>query len=155
MQTSSDLPDYIIHSSEKICGFFKEYRFLSNFYTCLNGIWYEGLKYQTVEHAYQCAKFPSEERINLITLNVKQIKRAGNSINLPLDWEHNKFNIMYQLVAQKFCNHHNLREELISTGNKYLEERNNWGDLYWGTNENGIGDNKLGKILMNIRSVWL
>jgi predicted NAD-dependent protein-ADP-ribosyltransferase YbiA (DUF1768 family) len=33
-----------------------------------------------------------------------------------------------------------------------LEERNSWGDSYWGTDINGVGENNLGKILMDIRS---
>lgn len=42
-------------------------------------------------------------------------------------------------------------ELLMATGNKYLEERNWWGDLYWGRDKEGNGENMLGKLLMEIR----
>jgi hypothetical protein len=39
---------------------------------------------------------------------------------------------------------------LQETQNKYLEETNHWNDTFWGVC-NGIGENRLGKILMEIR----
>ena len=39
---------------------------------------------------------------------------------------------------------------LQETQNKYLEETNHWNDTFWGVC-NGIGENMLGKILMEIR----
>ena len=47
----------------------------------------------------------------------------------------------------------NLARMLIDTGYKHLEERNDWGDVWWGTNEKGIGENNLGQILMNVRKM--
>jgi predicted NAD-dependent protein-ADP-ribosyltransferase YbiA (DUF1768 family) len=38
------------------------------------------------------------------------------------------------------------------TENYKLEERNNWGDIWWGVNINGEGENNLGKILMKVRN---
>lgn len=36
------------------------------------------------------------------------------------------------------------------TGNRELIEENTWGDTFWGT-VNGVGKNKLGLILMDVR----
>jgi predicted NAD-dependent protein-ADP-ribosyltransferase YbiA (DUF1768 family) len=56
-------------------------------------------------------------------------------------------------VFSKFLINKDLRQKLVETGDKYLEETNNWGDAYWGVYED-VGNNKLGKILMATRSYW-
>ena len=43
-----------------------------------------------------------------------------------------------------------MMEKLILTGDSYLEEGNTWNDRYWGVC-NGVGKNKLGEILMQVR----
>jgi predicted NAD-dependent protein-ADP-ribosyltransferase YbiA (DUF1768 family) len=60
---------------------------------------------------------------------------------------------MHDLVMQKFSIPE-LSKMLLSTGNKYIEETNTWGDTYWGVC-NGVGENNLGKILMSIRHCLL
>ena len=40
---------------------------------------------------------------------------------------------------------------LIQTGDSVLIEGNTWGDRVWGVC-NGVGENRLGRILMKIRS---
>ncbi len=56
---------------------------------------------------------------------------------------------MLTLIRQKF-QRFDLQEKLLVTGNAYLEEGNTWGDRIWGT-VNGEGENRLGKILMQVR----
>lgn len=43
-----------------------------------------------------------------------------------------------------------LNKKLIETKNYYIEETNNWHDYYWGVC-NGVGQNMLGNMLMEIR----
>ena len=43
-----------------------------------------------------------------------------------------------------------LRNLLLATGDEELIEGNYWGDTYWGVC-NGVGQNKLGKLLMQVR----
>lgn len=43
-----------------------------------------------------------------------------------------------------------LRKWLLETGEEELIEGNNWGDKFWGQ-VNGIGENHLGRLLMEIR----
>ncbi len=57
---------------------------------------------------------------------------------------------MTDLVRQKFQDPE-LRAALLATGNRYLEETNWWGDTFWGVC-NGAGENRLGMILMAIRT---
>lgn len=49
-----------------------------------------------------------------------------------------------------------LMSELIDTYPKQLIEGNNWNDRYWGVcNKTGIGQNQLGKALMEIREYYI
>lgn len=57
---------------------------------------------------------------------------------------------MYEICKAKFSQNTELKKRLLSTGNEHLEEGNTWGDKIWGT-VNGVGENRLGKILMRIR----
>ena len=66
---------------------------------------------------------------------------------------------MKSLLIQKFDRDLNPEnyQKLMMTGDKYLEETNYWNDIFWGVakkdlNEQGVGENNLGKLLMEIRS---
>ena len=58
---------------------------------------------------------------------------------------------MLELVRDKFTGNYALKAQLLATEDEHLEEGNWWGDRYWGTCE-GVGENHLGKILMQVRS---
>ncbi len=131
-----------------------EYRFLSNFYLCPVEI--EGISYPSSEHAYQALKTDDQkDRQRIAGLSTPgQAKRAGALISIPRDnptWDSRRYKIMCRVVRAKFVQNPYLRKLLLDTGNGDLEEGNSWGDRYWGK-VNGVGKNKLGKILMKIRS---
>lgn len=65
-------------------------------------------------------------------------------------WENMKQKYMYDICKAKFEQNPDIRQKLLDTGNRHLEECNTWNDRYWGT-VNGKGENNLGKILMRIR----
>ena len=85
-----------------------------------------------------------------VNLNPSDAKRLGRSIRLRDDWELVKYDIMYEICKAKFEQNADLKEKLLATGDKYLEEGNTWNDRCWGTCK-GIGENHLGKILMRVR----
>lgn len=66
------------------------------------------------------------------------------------DWEEVKDGIMYGIVLSKFSQNETLKHKLLSTGSEALVEGNRWKDTYWGVS-NGVGENKLGHILMEVR----
>ncbi len=136
--------------TKPIAGFFKEYRFLSNFWPSV--IDYYGIRYPTVEHAYQAAKcVQHSERVAISKLKTSgQAKRAGRKTNIRSDWEEIKLGTMEILVYEKFDNHEDLKRLLLQTGDAELVEENTWGDTFWGRC-NGVGKNHLGKILMKVR----
>lgn len=127
-----------------------EYAFLSNFYPSF--ITDEDyITYPTVEHYFQAMKTLDKGVRFYIAIQATpgKAKRLGRRLDLRPDWEFIKDSIMEEALRIKFSNP-KLRKALLDTGDEYLEEGNTWGDQYWGVC-NGVGKNKLGKLLMKIR----
>lgn len=144
--------DYIIHDENQIKGFFGDYRFLSNFH--VGEVIFEGDKYPSSENAYQAAKCTVlSDRNQFMTCSPSQSKKLSKTISVRENWHSYKYDIMAVIVLDKFYRNIELREQLVNTGKRYLEETNHWGDVYWGVC-NGKGENKLGKILMGVRAIW-
>lgn len=144
----------MLTAREPILEFQGEYRFLSNFWPCqvrLDGDWYP-----SVEHAYVAAKTrdPVLRQQIRATKTAGSVKRLGRMIDLRTDWDACKFEVMEDLVWQKFRLNDVLADSLLSTGQALLEEGNQWGDRVWGVSPagSGTGQNRLGKILMEVRS---
>lgn len=91
-----------------------------------------------------------EVRKLFVNLNPSYAKKLGRVVKLRRDWELIKDNIMYQLCLAKFEQNAVLIDLLLATGEAELEEGNFWRDTYWGVC-NGVGLNKLGLILMQVR----
>jgi ribA/ribD-fused uncharacterized protein len=136
-----------VHDKDNIKGFFGEYRWLSNFEPCL--VEYDGLVFQSSEAAYQAAKI-LENRAIFIGLSASESKKLGKRLPLRKGWDEMKTSIMEEILFNKFNKNSYLREKLLATGSKYLEETNWWNDKFWGVC-NGTGENNLGKTLMKIR----
>lgn len=58
---------------------------------------------------------------------------------------------MRDAVREKFRAHQDIQTVLLETGDEEIIE-NAPNDYYWGCGANGSGQNKLGKILMEIRA---
>jgi len=127
------------------------YAFLSNFAPIPGGVAYEGVRYPTVEHAFQAAKTtdPAQRAMILALPTPGQAKRAGRTVSLRPDWETRKLSVMAALLRQKFAREP-FRGLLLATGSAELVEGNTWGDRFWGVD--GSGENHLGLLLMAIRS---
>ena len=151
------IPYYAVHKDGEIHGFFGPFRFLSNFYILANGVTFEELSYPSVEHGYQAAKWPHNQRLQFLDISAGQAKRLGRMApNFDArKWNKKKVEVMRALVFQKFQNNPNLRKMLMEMDGYVMSERNSWGDTFWGTNEQGEGDNNLGKILMNVRDKFI
>ena len=127
-----------------------EYRFLSNFF-CPSPVTLDGVVYPSVEHAYQAAKTLNPfERQMFIPITCGQAKRLGRKVTLRPDWEEVKIDVMRSLLKQKFAEGTELRQMLDLTKPEELVEGNTWKDRFWGVCE-GVGENWLGKLLMEIR----
>lgn len=119
------------------------------------GVEMEGAWWPTVEHYFQAQKFEDPAYRDKIRKanRPKDAKALGLTRKLPLrsDWEAVKEEIMYAAVAKKFMTHAPLKELLLSTGDAAIIE-NAPMDYFWGAGQDGTGQNKLGKILMRVRS---
>lgn len=127
--------------------------FLSNYSPCPNGVTLFNIRYPTSEHAYQAQKVP-DRRIWAIFANLAtpgDARALGQVVKLTDVWEANKVDTMYRVVMAKFTQNHDLREQLLETGEEHLVETNTWGDKFWGECPAGTGENWLGRILMRVR----
>ncbi len=149
---------YIIHDNLCIKGFFEEYRWLSNMHSC--DVMYDGILYPASENAYMAAKFVDDfNRIKFINLTAIQSKKYWINNYKKLDpdiltksWNTKKYDAMKLILLDKFTRNNDLKNLLINTDNKYIEETNHWFDAWWGVDcRTGIGENNLGKILMWVR----
>ncbi|MBS9439923.1 NADAR family protein [Photorhabdus noenieputensis] len=119
-----------------------------------HGLAVNGVYWPTVEHYFQANKFFDVNiRENIRRLNLpRDAANAGRDRKKPLrtDWEEVKDNIMRFAVLEKFKQHKEIREILLSTGNTRLIEHTK-NDFYWADGGDGSGKNMLGIILMEVR----
>ena len=136
--------------SEQITKFRGVNSFLSNFY--YSPVYYNGIRFSTVEHAFQAAKSNDVKTQKLFAIipTPEKTKKFGKTVQLREDWETVKVPIMKDLLKQKFSKSP-LKEMLMKTNGIELVEGNTHGDVYWGV-VNGQGKNTLGKLLMEVRS---
>ena len=132
-----------------------KYAFLSNFYASV--VQEDGITYPTIEHYFQAQKTlnPFERKEIAAAATPGQAKRAGRNVTLREDWEEVKDDVMLQGLRLKF-NIEELANMLIATGDAALVEGNWWCDNTWGSCacpkcENTVGENRLGKLLMQVR----
>ncbi len=111
--------------------------------------------WRTVEHYFQTMKFHDNDyRKNIRSCGrPKDAKALGmtRKIQLREDWEHVKDQIMLEAVRKKFRTHDVPRRILLETRDAKILE-NAPMDAYWGCGPDGQGLNKLGEILMRVRS---
>lgn len=140
--------------TKNIYGFQKHYRWLSNMWPVEFEV--NGIKFMSSENAYQASKFAGQrEKIEKLAkmpaLNTKKFVR--DRVNNPWsteDFDNKKLKFMKLFLKKKFENPC-LRQKLLNTGTVHLEETNDWNDTYWGCCPQGVGENNLGKLLMEIR----
>lgn len=102
-----------------------KYDFLSNFYPCT--VQYMGYVYMNSEAAFQAQKCP-ERAAEFIGLNIGQAKYLGRRVQLRLDWEQVKVNIMYEILVAKFSNPE-LMSKLLQVEGEIVED-NTWNDRF-------------------------
>ena len=141
--------------------FFRDkYSFLSNFAYVPTGIYYNGIRFNTVENAFQAAKCKSkQEMYRFVNISPVNAKKLGRFVILRDDWDSIKLKVMQDLLSQKF-EYREFACKLKGTGDIYIVEENYWHDNFWGGCKcsrcsgkiNPKEQNHLGTLLMRTRS---
>jgi len=109
----------------------------------------------TSEHYFQAQKFINYREMMEIVRR-KQTPREAfefareNTSKIRIDWNQKKDEVMLTALRAKFSQHPELQKMLKETGSADLVEHTK-NDSYWGDGGNGCGQNKLGKLLMQVR----
>lgn len=138
----------------KIESFINYFDFMhNNFQT---PVYYEGILYPSVTHAYHAAR-SADETTRKAILNAETFQILGGiAIRIvdSFDWQERKLKVMEQLLRDKFRRSKELQDKLKSTEQRDLimtYEEDNLKNTFWGMVK-GKGQNQLGRILMKIRS---
>lgn len=119
---------------------------------------FEGVIYPTAEHAYQAGKArrPEVRDWLMAAPSPALLAMAAHGLyhwDVAPGWSKTKFDRMRAILREKFTQHQDLNELLLSTGDKRLVEMprtDNPTNRLWGE-VNGQGKNMLGNLLMEIR----
>lgn len=135
--------------------FFLDQYYLFSNYSAIP-VTYKGYTYPTSEHAYQTTKFANHLDIS------EKIKHASSpsvakklslhyEVKKRKDWDNIKLQIMTDIIHHKAQQHKEIQKKLLATGNDEIIE-NSMDDYFWGCGKDGSGQNKMGKIWMQIRN---
>lgn len=135
----------------------KPYGAFSNLYR--REIEFEGEKFTTSEHAYQAGKArkPEVRKWLMEAPSPALLAMAAHGLyvwDINSDWSKIKFDRMKRVLLAKFTQHEDLKQLLLSTGTARLVESatvDNAVNRLWGE-VNGVGKNKLGELLMEVRA---
>ena len=135
----------------------KPYGAFSNLYR--REIEFEGEKFATSEHAYQAGKArkPAVRKWLMEAPSPALLAMAAHGLyvwDISSDWSKIKFDRMKRVLQAKFTQHEDLKLLLLSTGTARLVESatvDNTVNRLWGE-VNGVGKNKLGELLMEVRA---
>jgi ribA/ribD-fused uncharacterized protein len=115
----------------------------------------KGKTWQTTEHYFQAQKFAGTEHENKIRNAPNPMKAAElgrtRKVKIRKNWDNLKDNVMFDALKAKFTQHEDLRKLLLETEDKILIEHTE-NDRYWGDGGDGSGKNKLGNLLMKLRT---
>lgn len=127
----------------------------TNFYEAVVKI--DGEDWLTTEHYFQAQKFVGTPLVGAIRM-LSRPREAFDKSRDPRysnwrrsDWESVKEDVMYKALQAKFSQHKELHQLLMKTGDRELIEHSPY-DSYWGDGGNGTGKNRLGELLMRLRS---
>lgn len=145
--SSDSEPVYFYHSDQP-------WGELSNF--SRHSVFIDGLIWPTTEHYYQAQKFTHEEHQEKVRCAATPMLAKSTAYHLldqfgRADWVNIRESNMLSALRAKFAQHPDLAAKLLSSGSRQLVERTT-NDEYWGDPGDGSGQNRLGQLLMLVRS---
>ena len=117
----------------------------------------QGVKYPTSEHYFQSQKYTHRPQLQEAVRCASTPRKAYDMTrqaefyqNQRADWDACKDDVMKHALIQKFTQHSSRRAMLKDTGSRCIVEHTR-KDKYWGDGGDGTGENRLGKLLMEVR----
>lgn len=132
-----------------ITGFTGDYAFLSN--NAFSPIWYEGVHYATVTHAYEAQR--TRDRVvqcHIAAADTTMEARKRAAPYTRANWDKLRHTLMWDMLCQKFAPGSELLAKLIATAPRQLVNATDMPMPYWGVTK-GTGQNALGILLMEMR----
>lgn len=115
----------------------------------------EGKVWPTVEHYFQGMKFTDDSRQEQIraAASPEQARKLGRKRHKSLrrDWKQVRDTVMTRGVYVRCRTHPELANALLETGEQTIVENSNF-DYVWGCGRDRRGENRYGKVLMNVRA---
>jgi ribA/ribD-fused uncharacterized protein len=147
----------VLHVREHLYFYILEEMALDTF--SAHSIEWNGVLWQTCEHAYQAAKFDYKDGPSDIVNQIRlarspfEAKRIAhlNKSNANKNWANVKIAVMRHIIRLKITQHADVRAFLVATGNKILVE-NSRTDSFWGSGEDFRGLNNTGILWMETRA---
>lgn len=122
-----------------------------------HSFWLDDHEWKTSEHYFQAQKFVNTEHFNTIKSAKTPLcaRILGRSRKFPIreDWEEVKDDVMRKALYAKFSQNKDIKNILVSTDNTKLIE-NSPNDYYWGCGFDNSGLNRLGVLLMELRTLF-
>lgn len=117
-------------------------------------VFWGGILWPTVEHAYQATKFTDPVIISIIreTRSPYEAKRLARVYkgNVRVNWLAVELTIMEDILRAKLAQHEYVQRKLIETGDAELVE-DSPSDSFWGRGPDWKGQNQMGKLWMKLR----
>ncbi|GJE95773.1 NADAR family protein [Phanerochaete sordida] len=119
-------------------------------------VWHNGKLYPTSAHLFQAYKFfeTAPHLAEHIRTQPTAKSAVGEAARLRSeqrqDWNQKNREVMDSILDAKFSQHADLREKLLSTGDRQIVEASPT-DSFWGQGADKHGRNELGKCLMRLR----
>ncbi|TGN39212.1 NADAR family protein [Marinobacter confluentis] len=115
----------------------------------------EGREWPTVEHYFQGMKFTDQ-------VMQEKVRQAGSPAearklgrkrhqSFRKDWKQVRETIMTRGVYTRCRTHPDLAKALLGTGDQKIVENSNF-DYFWGCGRDRRGENRYGRVLMNVRA---
>ncbi len=139
-------------SRDPIYLFEDEFYPLSNF-SAFNVELY-GRVWATGEHAYQAASFEDAELKELVaaapSAHMARVLGQKYKTRRRPDWGEAKLQVMEDVFRAKLDQHEYVREKLLASGNREII-KNVPDDSFWGWGADQKGENRMGKLWMELR----
>ena len=128
-----------------------DHPFLRNDFTVSNPFEFEGVVFDTAEHAFQAAKTDSvTERDSMSEMTIRGVREYARTLHIDTyEWDSRKYFVMQNVIKAKFKANPDLAKQLTAIDGEIQMVSNR--DSFWGTGPDGDGENNLGEILTNLR----